>query len=299
MNTDIKLKITEIQRFCMHDGDGIRTTVFLKGCPLRCEWCHNPETQMPSSELLFYKNKCIACNSCAQICASGAHSIGDTHAIDRNACVCCFACADTCPTSALQTCGEDMTVDEILAVVSKDSAFYQGSGGITLSGGEPFAQREKTVELLRAAKAKGFSVAVETCGYADSNIVRASLPYVDTFLWDIKDTDDTRHKLYTGVSNKLILDNLSLADGLGAKIRLRCILVNGVNTDSEHYRNLALIASSLKNLDRVEIIPYHAYGGTKSEFIGADNNGRAEWIPTEEQINDLKTVLKEFDITVI
>ena len=299
MNTELKLKITEIQRFCMHDGDGIRTTVFLKGCPLRCEWCHNPETQKLTSELIFYKNKCINCNSCAQICASGAHSISDIHAIDRDTCVCCFSCANVCPTAALQRCGEDMTIDEILSIVNKDRAFYQDTGGITLSGGEPFAQREKTLALIKAAKSAGLSVAVETCGYAESDIIRDSLPYVDTFLWDIKDTDEERHKHYTGVSNKVILDNLTLANEAGARIRLRCILVNGVNTEPEHYRRIVELAASIKNLDRVEIIPYHAYGGSKSEFIGHDNNARVEWIPIEQQINETKRFLSSADITVV
>ena len=173
MNT--KLKVTEIQRFCMHDGPGLRTTVFLKGCPLKCAWCHNPETQKKESQLLFYLTKCIGCSACACVCKQGAHEINDKHTIDRDKCVSCFDCVNACPTNALEKCGNDMTVDEILSVVKKDVAFYGENGGLTISGGEPFMQGETVITLLKECKALGFSTAAETCGYADTKVlVKAS-----------------------------------------------------------------------------------------------------------------------------
>ncbi len=298
MNTDIKLKVTEIQRFCMHDGPGVRTTVFLKGCPLRCSWCHNPETKKNIPELLFYHNKCIVCGDCVGSCPHGAHVIEEQHVVDRTKCSFCFECAKHCPTGALEICGNEMSIETILSVTEKDKAFYGNNGGITISGGEPFAQKEATLALLKACKEKGLRTAIETCGYADADILLAAVPFVDLFLWDIKDTDDERHKKYTGASNKKILENLTLADANGAKIRLRCILVNGINTDDEHYRGIAEITLALSNCEGVELLPYHAYSGTKATFLGCEDNGRKEWIPEAEQITRATIILKEHGINV-
>ena len=298
MNTKKNLNVTEIQRFCMHDGPGVRTTVFLKGCPLRCAWCHNPETQRYKSELLFYPNKCIGCTACKESCTKGVHALKEKHLIDREKCVLCGECVKNCPTGALEICGKAYTVKDILSVVEKDRAFYGESGGVTLSGGEPLAQGEAVMELLKACKENGFSTAVETCGYADSDVILAALPYVDLFLWDIKDTDNVRHKQYTGVDNGKILKNLLLINEMNAKIRLRCILVSGVNTDECHYSAIAELASKINNLDRVEWIPYHAYGGTKSVFLGGEDSGRKEWIPEAEEIERAKSILKKRGIHV-
>ena len=292
MNTEMKLRVTEIQRFCMHDGPGIRTTVFLKGCPLRCAWCHNPETQKSTAELLFYQNKCIDCGGCIISCPQGAHVVEKQHFIDRAKCILCAECAKGCPTGALEICGNECTVTEILSVIEKDRAFYGNIGGVTLSGGEPFAQKESTVALLKACKEKGVHTVVETCGYADTDVLRAAIPFVDLFLWDIKDTDDERHKKYTGASTQKILDNLLLADAMGANTRLRCILINGINTNEAHYHKIAKIASSLSHCKGVEWIPYHAYGGTKATFLGGEDSGRKEWIPTPEQMEKAKASLK-------
>lgn len=292
MNIEVKLSVTEIQRFCMHDGPGIRTTVFLKGCPLRCAWCHNPETQNNGAELLFYSNKCIGCGACRDSCLQGAHLIEKQHIIDREKCTLCAECVNVCPTGALEICGNRFTVKELLSVAEKDQAFYGELGGITLSGGEPFAQKESTVALLKACKEKGFHTVVETCGCVDADILRAALPFVDLFLWDVKDTDDERHKKYTGASNQKILDNLTRVDAHGAKTRLRCILINGVNTNEEHYHKVARIAASLYHCEGVEWIPYHAYGGTKSTFLGREDSGRKEWILTQKQLEKAKEILK-------
>ena len=298
MNTETKLRVTEIQRFCMHDGPGIRTTVFLKGCPLRCKWCHNPETQKCDAEILFYSNKCIGCGCCVHGCAHNAHVIEEFHMFDRSKCILCGKCADVCPANAIDICGSEMTIENILTVIEKDRAFYGNIGGVTLSGGEPFAQKEKTIALLKACKRYGFSTVVETCGYADPDIIRNAAPYVDLFLWDVKDTDDARHKKYTGVSNRIILENLLLVNATHAKIRLRCILVGGVNTNELHYSAIIEIAKKINNFDGVEILPYHAYGGTKTVFLGGADNGRKEWIPTSKEIERAKDLLKMNNILV-
>ena len=212
--------------------------------------------------------------------------------MEREKCVLCGKCANICPTGALEFCGKDLSIEEILAVVEKDRAFYGEQGGVTISGGEPLMQKEASIALLRACKERGLPTAVETSGYVDEDTLRVAVPLVDLFLWDIKDTDDARHQKYTGVSHQKILKNLALADALGAKIRLRCILVSGVNTIETHYKHIAEIALSLSACEGVELLPYHAYGGTKALFLGGEDNGKAEWIPSLAQIAQAKAVLE-------
>jgi len=286
MNDNITtLRVAEIQRFCMHDGPGVRTTVFFKGCPLRCEWCHNPEMQKSERELLFFGNKCISCRLCASCVA---HKFdGGKHTVDREKCVVCGKCADLCPTTALQICGNDMSVNEIVREVKKDVAFYGENGGVTLSGGEPLAQ-SGVVDLLKALKSDGINTAIETCGYFD---VSAVLPYTDLFLWDIKDTDPARHKQYTGASNERVLENLFAADEMGAKTRLRCIIINGVNADTDHYMRIREIKEKLKNCAGADVLPYHAYGGSKAVALGLPDNGDASLIPTDDEINEAKRII--------
>ena len=292
MKADAKAKInvSATQRFCMRDGPGVRTTVFLKGCPLRCQWCHNPEAQSASPELLYYYRSCLNCQACL-ICENGVHSFNmGAHHIDKSKCVSCFKCAGICPSSALQISGKAMTVEEICSEAEKDLAFYGESGGITLSGGEPLFQ-PAAVDLLFRCREKGFNTVLDTCGYFPPELLAPAVAATDLFLWDIKDTDDERHKKFTGVSNKTILENLRKADELGAKIKLRFILVNGVNSDERHYEKCAELCRSLTGGVKPEVIPYHAFGGVKSEFLMKSGNGRSEWIPTEEQLAKFREYL--------
>ncbi len=291
------MRVADIQRFCMHDGPGVRTTVFLKGCPLHCAWCHNPETQSNKRELLYYETKCIGCGACA-VCGQKAHEFSVSHTIRCDLCVACGECAAECPTGALEVVGKDYTVGELFKIIQKDIAFYGESGGVTLSGGEPFFQAEESLALLKRCKDNGVRTAVETCGYFLQDILYKAVSVTDLFLWDIKDTDSKRHKEYTGVSNEKIISNLMFADSLGAKTRIRCILINGVNTDQQHYENIAVIVAQLKHCEGVEFLPYHSFGGAKSAALGKSNSGNDSWIPSDEQVAYAKSYLRQRGIFV-
>lgn len=294
------VRVTKIQKFCTHDGPGIRTTVFFKGCPLRCQWCHNPETQEAGAQFFYNASLCIGCGACAAVCPAGGHTLGgETHAIDRIACRRCLACCDACPTGALEDCGRPMTVDAILAAAEQDRAFYGRDGGITLSGGEPTAQSEGALALLAAARTSGIHTALETCGYFDSALAEPLVRATDLFLWDIKDTDDARHREYTGVSNRRILENLSTVDALGGCTVLRCILVRGVNTTEEHYAALAELYRSLRGCLGIEFIPYHTYGASKSLSLGGDSTAREDWIPTAADLKAARSALRKAGAKVI
>ena len=279
------MRVSEIQRFCMHDGPGVRTTVFLKGCPLRCAWCHNPETQKPGPEILFWQNKCVGCGACAAVCPVGAHRLTeDGHFFDRSVCKGCGKCAEVCCAGALSPSMRAMSVREVYAEIERDRAFYGTSGGMTLSGGEPLAQGDEALSLLRLCREGGIGTAIETSGFFDGDLLPALIPLTDCFLWDFKDGNDERHRQYTGALNGPVIRNLLRADELGAVTALRCIMVRGVNMEEDHYRAIADLWGRLCGCLYVELLPYHAYGGSKMTALGGRDNGRTDWIPSEDDM---------------
>lgn len=263
--------VFNIQRFSVNDGPGIRTAVFFKGCPLNCLWCHNPESKSSAPELSFNPDKCVGCGNCLSLCPGQVHSASDgEHRIDRTKCRLCRACADYC-AGALEVVGRDMTVEEVLKEVLRDLPFYRSSGGgLTVTGGEPMLQVPFLPELLKAAQEKGVSCCVETCGFAPWERFEMTLPYVDLFLYDVKETEPARHRADTGVDNALILDNLRRLDEAGARIVLRCPIIPGFNDREEHFYAISCLANSLNNVERVDVEPYHPLGKSKSLHIGRE-----------------------------
>jgi glycyl-radical enzyme activating protein len=263
--------IFDIQRFSIHDGPGIRTTVFLKGCPLHCRWCHNPESQHFQGELSFLPEKCVGCGTCFKVCPQGGHSIdaGGRHLLDRPACIRCGACAQECYAGALEFIGRECTVAEALRDVLKDRPFYETSGGgMTLSGGEPMAQFAFSAALLAAARAAGLHTCIETCGFGSGASYTAIAAHVDLFYFDCKESDPARHMEYTGVPLTPILDTLALLDRLGARLVLRCPVIPGLNARGDHFRAIAALANRHPNIQAIHLLPYHPLGQGKAERLG-------------------------------
>ena len=247
----VKGTVFNIQRFCVNDGPGIRTTVFLKGCPLSCVWCHNPESQRFEPEILFYKDKCTGCGRCRGITAA-----------DRD-----FVCFN----DAKEICGKTVSANEVTAEVLKDKPFYENSGGgVTLSGGEPLAQYDFSLKLLKKAKENGIHTAIETCGYAEKSKILEIAKYVDLFLFDCKETDPDLHKEYTGVDNKIILENLKALSDAGSKIILRCPIIPGFNDRAEHFKGISETAENFIGIEHIEIEPFHPLGESKYSALGRE-----------------------------
>lgn len=270
--------IFDIKGFAIHDGPGIRTTVFLKGCPLRCAWCHNPESQSAKPVLAQFKNNCIGCGKCLTRCPHGALSRGDDSiVIDRARCVGCGTCTQTCYAEALVLRGQTMTVEEVLAEVMKDKPFYDNSGGgMTLSGGEPLFQPEFAIALLKAAKAEGLHTCLDTCGYVPWEALAEARRYVDLVLYDLKSTDPRRHRQHTGRNNQRILENLRALTSDGVAVKLRMPLVPGFNDRREDIEAAAMFIEGLTTPPPLEILPYHKLGEGKYEALGIDGGFQAE-----------------------
>ncbi|MCH5183555.1 MAG: glycyl-radical enzyme activating protein [Oscillospiraceae bacterium] len=291
----LRLPVTKIQKFCTGDGPGIRTTVFLKGCPLRCVWCHNPETQSAQQEFFYTEKFCVSCGSCCTVCPTGAHEIVDgRHTLDRGKCTRCMKCVPVCVSMALEGCSAPQTPREIYAEGMKDKAFYGKTGGVTVSGGEPMLYADGVAELFGMFRASGVHTAMETCGFFERERLQTVLPVTDLFLWDVKDTDDARHRQNTGVPFEPIRENLLAADAMGAKTVLRCIFIRGVNDDRRHLEALAGLYESLTNCRGVELLPYHTYGDSKRIQLGLPSSAHPEWIPTAEDLQSAKAFLRKY-----
>lgn len=256
--------ITNIQKYSIHDGPGIRSTVFFKGCPLLCAWCHNPEDQIFSPELVWQADKCIGCGACVDICPERALKLeSDGLSIDRERCVLCGTCAEACPSLALEMLGKRYTVEQLMAELDKDALFYdQSHGGVTLSGGEPLSQADFAVELLLACRKHGYHTAVDTSGYVPRSVLERVLPHTGLFLYDIKHLDDAQHQRYMGAPLGPVADNLRWLAAHGANIWPRLPIIPGIN-DGEEEMVAAQVLLRDCGLTEVWLLPYHKMAEAK------------------------------------
>ncbi|MBA7636542.1 Choline trimethylamine-lyase activating enzyme [subsurface metagenome] len=266
--------IFDIKRYAIHDGPGIRTTVFFKGCPLNCPWCHNPESILDVPEISIRSNRCLSCGSCEAACKNGAVSREKKKfSTDMAKCVLCGACVDACPVGAREIIGRKLTLGEVLAGIERDIIFYDESGGgVTFSGGEPLMQPGFLKELLRGCKDREIHTALDTSCYAQWEVFEAVNEYVDLYLCDLKHMDAGLHERFTGVSNALILQNLKNLARLAKNIIIRIPVIPGVNDDHINMEETGRFVSSLEVVKRIDILPYHREGRDKLKWLNRDNN---------------------------
>lgn len=284
-------RIFEIKRFAVHDGDGIRTTVFFKGCPLRCVWCHNPEGLSAPTQLAYYAHKCIGCGECVRVCPTGAHQIcGGSHVLDRECCIGCGACAEACLGDALTLYGKETDVEELLPLLLEDREFYETSGGgVTLSGGECLLQAEFCAALLRRLREEGIHTAVDTCGDVPQEALESVIPYTDVFLYDLKAIDPEVHRRCTGITNERILENLRYLDERGCRIEIRYPFVPDYN--DREARAICDFLSTLHTYPHVRVLPYHSFAASKYRALNMEST-LPEILPSAEQIKAAEDLLQ-------
>lgn len=291
--------VFDIQRFSVNDGPGIRTIVFLNGCPLRCKWCSNPESQLLKPVVMFNEMECIHCGACIAACKQGAINPNNKGLIDHSKCIGCGECSLVCPTGALIMKGKRMSVEEVIRILKKDGTHYRRSGGgLTLSGGEPLMQSEFAIELLKAAHAQGWNTAIETTSCASEEVIRDVFPHVDLALADVKSMDDQKHTYFTGVSNQQILERIKLVSEI-TNIMVRVPVIPGFNEQKDEIRQIAEFAKTLnqEHLQGVNLLPYHSMGENKYKMLGRDYDLHGVSMMDKEDINDLKNVVEQCGVT--
>jgi len=287
--------IFQMQRWSINDGEGIRTTVFLKGCPLRCRWCANPESWKHEPEILFFPEKCTGCGACAQVCNAGAIAVDG---FVREKCCGCGQCSEVCPTGVRKKIGSRMTVDEVIKVIKRDAIFYRESGGgVTFSGGEPFAQPEFLRQLVKACYQLGLDTAVETSGYFEWEQVQDIFTLLDCVFVDIKHMDEEFHKQMTGVSNRRILENIISISKMHSNTIIRVPLISGVNDQEENIRQMCESIFQHTRVAGIEILPYHDFGEGKFSAIGAVH--QTFTTPDRAHLETVKKIITDYGIPVL
>ena len=291
--------IFNIQRYSIHDGPGIRTTVFLKGCPLNCWWCQNPESQLSGQEMLFWGVRCIGCGACSTICPSNAIQIKNGIPVtEKEKCILCGKCTEKCPALAREMIGKKLTTEEVTKEIEKDLVFYEESGGgVTFSGGEPLGQSEFLEGLLNGCREKKIHTAVDISGYISWRILKKIIPKVDLFLYDLKIMDSERHKKYTGVFNEIILENLKKLSSVHNNIFIRFPVIPGINDDYQNIKETGEFLSSLK-IAQVNILPYHYMGIDKYGRLGRTYKLVTTQPPSEEKLSEIAAILSKFNLKV-
>ena len=291
-------KIFNMQRFSIYDGPGIRTIVFFKGCPLKCDWCSNPESQDPLVQIMFNEKNCIECGKCEKNCPVGAIDMLRPGRIDREKCTSCGVCADNCYPGGLVKSGEETTVEKVMAELKKETIqFRRSGGGVTLSGGELLMQPEFAIELLKACKSMGWHTALETTGYASEDTINKIMPWVDLVLLDIKHLNDEKHKKYVHVSNEIIVKNAKKIAATGKELIIRVPVIPQFNCDENSISDIAKFAKSLNAVKHIDLLPYHKLGANKYENLGLDYTmGQEIKTPDEDTMNNFKKIVEDYGL---
>ena len=291
-------RYVEVKRFAVHDGPGIRTTLFLKGCPLSCVWCHNPETISGKPELGFHKNRCICCGECAKVCDCHFVTAAE-HRIDRERCTACGKCLEACLSGALELYGKTITPEAAAELLLRDRMFYGENGGATLSGGEPLLQSEFCARLLALLKHEAVHCAVDTSGAVPWKAFERVLPFTDLFLYDVKSIDPVRHKEFTGCDNRRILEKLQRLDAVGIPIEIRMIQIPGYNMEARETARAAEFLAGLKHITAVRLLPYHALARSKYRAVGRRDTMPEAASPSYEELENSAAILRERGLKVV
>ncbi|MBP3039894.1 glycyl-radical enzyme activating protein [Bacillaceae bacterium Marseille-Q3522] len=285
--------VFDIQRFSVHDGPGIRTLVFLKGCPLRCRWCSNPESQQSVKQLMFVERNCIHCKQCIMACPQNALSFTPAFHLDETKCKKCGKCVDVCYSGALEMVGCEQDVEEVMQELEKDQLHYRKSGGgITLSGGEPLAQPDYCKKLLMACKARGWHTAIETTAFTSGTVLEEVLPWLDLVLLDIKHTDDLKHQQFIGQSNQVILKNAQFISSFGVPIIVRVPVIPTFNDTAEEIGDIADFSSSINGVKELHLLPYHRLGENKYRYLQYPYQLKDVSPPSLDKMKNLQKVVE-------